>query len=355
LFALLAEHDHEQLSAWSDPASGYRGLIAIHDTTLGPGMGGTRLWRYSSDRDALVDVLRLARGMTYKAAVAGLEVGGGKSVILAGADGAVGAVGAAREALFRAHGRHIASLHGRYITTEDVGTSPADMAFVRAETEHAVGLPSRSGDPSPVTAYGVFRGIQACLRHRDGSESLAGKRVAIQGVGHVGYHLARLLHGAGAALVAADVDPGRVRRVVDEFGARAAAPAEIAAVRADVFAPCALGAVIDDATLPRLGAGIVAGGANNQLAEARHGDALEARGVLYAPDYVINAGGLISVYAEWRGWPAERAHEMADGIGETVLRVLRLAREEGIPSHRAADRLAQQRIAAAAQVRTTRG
>lgn len=368
VFDVLAEHEHEQVSYGSDLAAGYRGIIAIHDTRLGPALGGSRCWTYGSERDALIDVLRLARAMTYKAAVADLDVGGGKSVVLLGsAVPAVGAKGVAtggapralggptREALFRAHGRHIERLCGRYITTEDVGTAPADMAAVRRETQHAVGVPDLSGDPSPVTAFGVYRGIQACLRHLVGRDDVAGKTVAVQGAGHVGYHLARLVQEGGGRVVVTDLDPARARRVVEECGARSVGPEEIYEVTADVFAPCALGAVIDDRTLPRLRVAIVAGGANNQLAEDRHGDALEARGILYAPDYVINAGGLISVHAELRGLTAAGARRKTMGIYDSVLRVFRLAREAGIPAHQAADRLAREHLARAGSARETIG
>src|SRR6266481_2420611 len=214
-FSLLAEHEHEQVSAYFDPSTGYRGLIAIHSTVLGPALGGTRFWSYPSDAAALVDCLRLARGMTYKAAVAGLNLGGGKSVIIG--DNRT----TRREALFRAHGRHVESLKGRYITAEDVGTSTADMEYIKAETNHVTGLIGRSGDPSPVTAFGVYRGVKACARYRYGSDSLAGKSVALQGCGSVGYHLATLLHAEGAHLVVTDVDPLRVARVVDECQAQA--------------------------------------------------------------------------------------------------------------------------------------
>jgi len=346
LFQLLAEHGHEQVSFWSDPASGYRGIIAIHDTTLGPGLGGTRFWPYGSDRDALLDVLRLARSMTYKNALAGLTSGGGKSVI-------VGDQGTPRrEALLRAHGRHIQSLHGRYITAEDVGTSPADMEIIRAETPYVTGLIGKSGDPSPVTAYGVYRGMQACARYRWGTDALGGRTVAIQGLGHVGYALARLLRRDGATLVVTDLDAARVRRAVEELGAQAVEPDEIYAARAEIFAPCALGGVINDTTLPRLRAEIVAGGANNQLAEDRHGDLLAERGVLYAPDFAINGGGVINLSAELNGWSAEYAMERTGGIYDTVLTVFAAAKQEGISSARAAERLAERRIAAA---KTERG
>lgn len=345
LFALLAEHSHEQISFFQEPSSGYRGIIAIHDTTLGPALGGTRFWRYASDREAVIDALRLARGMTYKAAVAGLNLGGGKSVILG--DNRT----TRREMIFRAHGRHVESLGGRYITAEDVGTSPGDMEYVHAETRYVVGLIGKSGDPSPVTAYGVYRGMKACARHRWGSDALTDKTVAVQGVGHVGYYLCELLHREGAKLIVTDIDAAKVKRVTDEFGARAVAPDAIYGARAEIFAPCALGGIINDDTLPRLTCEIVAGGANNQLAEERHGDELEGGSVTYAPDYVINGGGLINVNAEMNGWTAERARNKAGEIYDTILRVFEIAAEEKIPSYRAADRLAEQRIAAVARVR----
>ncbi len=345
LFGLLAEHDHEQVSLYADRSTGYRGIIAIHSTVLGPALGGTRFWNYASDEEALIDSLRLARAMTYKAAVAGLNLGGGKSVIIG--DNRT----TRREALFRAHGRHVESLKGRYITAEDVGTSTADMEYIKAETNHVTGLIGKSGDPSPVTAYGVYRGMKACARYRYGSDSLAGKHVALQGCGSVGYHLAKLLYGEGASVTCTDIDPQRVKRVVEEAGAKAVGPEEIYDVRADVFAPCALGAVINDDTVGRLPVEIVAGAANNQLAEDRHGELLEQREITYAPDYVINGGGLINVNAELHGWAPERARSKAGEIYDTLLRVFEIAREEGIPSFKAADRLAEQRIAAIAKVR----
>src|SRR6266481_3244948 len=284
LFALLEEHEHEQVSLVYEPSSGYRGIIAIHDTTLGPALGGTRFWNYKNDRDALIDCLRLARGMTYKAAVAGLNLGGGKSVIIG--DNKI----RNREPIFRAHGRHVKALGGRYITAEDVGTSVGDMEFIKAETDHVTGLIGKSGDPSPVTAFGVYRGIKACARHHYGADSLAGKTVAIQGAGNVGYHLAGLLYKEGAKLIVTDIDAGRVQRAVQEFKATAVTADAIYGQQADIFAPCALGAIINDETIPQLKVEIVAGGANNVLAEERHGDELEAKGILYAPDYVINGG-----------------------------------------------------------------
>jgi leucine dehydrogenase len=345
LFALLEEHEHEQVSLVYEPSSGYRGIIAIHDTTLGPALGGTRFWHYATDREALIDCLRLARGMTYKAAVAGLNLGGGKSVIIG--DNKI----RNREPIFRAHGRHVKALHGRYITAEDVGTSVSDMEFIKAETDHVTGLIGKSGDPSPVTAFGVYRGIKACARHRYGDHELRGKTVAIQGCGHVGYNLAELLYKEGAELVVTDIDATKIEKVVKDFEARAVKPDEIYGVQAHVFAPCALGGIINDQTLAQLKVDIVAGGANNQLAEERHGDMLEEKGITYAPDYVINAGGLVNVNAELEGWTMERARNKAGEIYDTILMVFDIAAEESMPSYKAADRLAERRIAAIAKVR----
>ena len=345
VFDKLSVYHHEQVSYWFDPECGYRGIIAIHNTALGPALGGTRFWHYDTDDDALRDVLRLARGMTYKAAMAGLDLGGGKSVVIG--DHCT----TEREAIFRAHGRHVESLAGRYITAEDVGTSPSDMEWVRKETSHVFGLVGGFGDPSPVTAFGTFRGMQACAKVRYGSDSLTGKTVAVQGVGHVGYHLCKHLHEEGAKLIVTDIDDDKVKRVVDEFGTASVAPDEIHGVAADVFAPCALGAVINDDTLKVLKVSIVAGAANNQLHRERHGDALDEMGITYAPDYVINSGGLINVNAELEGWNLEWAHEKAGEIYDTILRVLAIAGEQKIPSYRAADHLAEQRVSQAERSR----
>ena len=342
LFDLIAEHGHEQISFASERKSGYRGIIAVHNTILGPALGGTRFWDYQTDAEAFIDVLRLSRGMTYKAAVAGLNLGGGKSVILGDYRTKE------REAIMRAHGRHVESLQGRYITAEDVGTSTSDMDFVRRETTRVVGLAGRSGDPSPSTAFGTYRGMQACAKFRYGEDSLEGKTVAVQGCGHVGYYLLKHLHEVGAKLVVSDIDQAKVKQCVEEFGATGVGPDEIYGVTADIFAPCALGAIINDDTLKVLKVDIVAGAANNQLAEERHGDILNERGVVYAPDYVINGGGLINVNAEVEGWSLDKSHQKASEIYDTVLNVLEIARDEGMPTYRAADRLAERRIADAA-------
>jgi leucine dehydrogenase len=338
IFDLVAEMGHEQLVVCHDKASGYRGIIAIHDTTLGPALGGTRFWQYQSDEEAIVDALRLSKGMTYKNAVAGLNLGGGKAVII-GDNRTI-----RREMVFRAHGRFVESLGGRYVTAEDVGTSTADMDFVHMETDYVAGLENRSGDPSPVTARGVFRAIQASARHRWGSDSVAGKVVAVQGLGNVGYYLCKELHAHDARLIVTDIDKVRVQRAVDELGARAIDPDQIYGVQADIFAPCALGGILNDQTIPKLRVEIVAGAGNNQLLEERHGVELERRGILYAPDFVANAGGVINVYSELAGWTAQRALRKADEIYETTLGVFEIAREQGIPTYEAADRLAERRL-----------
>jgi len=324
---------------WNEPSCGYRGIIAIHNTVLGPALGGTRFWQYNNDREAFIDALRLSRGMTYKAAVAGLNLGGGKSVIIG--DNRT----TDREAIFRAHGRAVETLKGRYITAEDVGTSVDDMEFVAMETEHVSGRAAASGDPSPVTAYGVYRGIKAAAKHRFGTDDLGGRTITVQGVGHVGYYLCQNLAGEGARLVVTDIDAARVQKVVHDFGATAVGPDEIYAVEADVYAPSALGATINDDTLKVLKVQIVAGAANNVLAEERHGDELHSRGILYAPDYVINAGGLINVCGELNQWTPERSMRKAGDIYNTLLRLFELSEAEGLPTYKAADRLAEQRIA----------
>ena len=345
IFDAMAKRGHEQLVFWSEPSIGYRGLIAIHDTTLGPALGGTRFLNYSSDAEAVTDVLRLSRGMTYKAAIAGLNLGGGKSVILG--DNRT----TEREMIFRAHGRAVESLKGRYLTAEDVGTSVDDMEYVRMETDSVTGLKEGSGDPSPITAFGVYRGIKACARFRYGDDSLEGKHVVVQGVGHVGYHLCEDLVSDGAKLTVTDIDEGRIQRVVDDFGATAVGTEDVYGVDADIFAACALGAVINDDTLKVLKMDIVAGAANNQLAEARHGQAIHDQGILYAPDYVINAGGLCNVYGELQGWTPEQSRKKAGAIYDTLLRIFQRAQAENIPTSEAADRVAWQRIIEARNLR----
>lgn len=341
VFDQIHEAHHEQVMFCHDAESGLDSIIAIHDTTLGPALGGTRMWPYRSTHEALIDVLRLSEGMTYKAAVADLELGGGKAVIIGDSK---------RDKtpeLLRAHGRFVDTLGGRYITAEDVGIGVEDMEYVYEETRHVTGIrssPQGSGDPSPVTAYGVYNGIKASCVRKLGTDDLKGVKVAVQGAGHVGYYLCEGLAADGAVLSICDIDEERVQKVVDDFGAAPVKPDAIYDVECDVFAPCALGAIINDATLRRLRCQIVAGGANNQLEENRHGDALDAKGILYAPDYVINAGGLINVYGEIVGYGLETAKEKAYGIYGTLLSIYEIAADEGIPTYRAADRLARDRI-----------
>jgi leucine dehydrogenase len=340
LFNSMATYAHEQLVLCHEPSCGYFGIIAIHDTTLGPALGGTRYWNYPSTDAAITDALRLARGMSYKSAVAGLNLGGGKSVIV-GDNKRVD-----REAVFRAHGRFVESLKGRYITAEDVGTSPADMEYVRMETASVAGLHGRSGDPSPVTAYGVYCGMKAAATVRWGSDSLRGKKVLVQGCGHVAFSLCEHLRDEGARLVVTDIDQEKVAQVVKATGAEAVSPDQIYDVPADIYSPNALGATLNDDTLKRLKVEIIAGAANNQLAEERHGVELEQRGLLYAPDYVINGGGVINVYGELMGWDLDRAKRKAAQIYDTLLSIFATAKAQNIPSSRAADHVAEARIRA---------
>ena len=348
LFERMDDMGHERVLVCSNPEVGLRAIIAVHSNVLGPGLGGVRMWPYASTEEALLDALRLSRGMTYKAAVAGVQLGGGKAVIIGDPKKDKS------EVLFRAFGRAVESLGGRYITAEDVGTNARDMEWIATETRWVTGLPidrGGSGDPSPVTARGVLSGIRAAAQKRWGSPSLAGRTVAVQGLGNVGGFLAGFLHHEGALVVGCDIDRAAVEAARDGNGVVPVEPDAIYDVEADVFAPCALGAILNPQTIPRLKVGIVAGGANNQLAEPeRDGAALEGRGILYAPDFVINAGGLINVYSEYVGYDRERALRMADRIFDTTLRVFEIAESEKIPTWLAGDRLAEERIAAVRRI-----
>lgn len=342
-FSLL--DGHEQVVFGADEVTGLRCIIAIHSTALGPALGGTRFYPYDSEDAALVDVLRLSKAMAYKAACAGLDLGGGKAVIIG--DPAV----VKSEALLRAYGRVIDSLAGRYVTACDVGTYPPDMTLVRRETRWATGAEveeGSSGDSGVMTAYGTFVGILACVERLWGEPSLSGRHVAIQGVGKVGRRLAEYLHAEGAKLTVADVDEAAARWCAERFGAEVAAVDKIHAVDADVFSPNALGAAIDDRTLPEIAAKVVAGAANNQLAEDRHGEALAEAGILYAPDYVVNAGGLIQVADELHphGHSPQRARRRTETIGDRLRELFRLAADEGCSTAQAAERFAERRIAA---------
>lgn len=350
IFEYMEKYDYEQVVFCQDKTSGLKAVICIHDTTLGPALGGTRMWNYASEEDAILDALRLARGMTYKNAAAGLNLGGGKTVIIGDSKTQKS------EELFRAFGRYVQSLNGRYITAEDVGTNVQDMDWVHLETSFVTGVSSSygsSGDPSPMTARGVWRGMKAASKEVFGTESLQGKKIAIQGLGHVGYYLAKHLHDEGAELIVTDINEDAIKRVVAETGAKAVAPDEIAGVQCDIFAPCALGAVVNDQTIPLLKCQIIAGAANNVLKEERHGDRLHELGILYAPDYVINAGGVINVADELEGYNYERALKKVEMIYDNVAKVIEIAKRDKIATYVAADRMAEERIAKIGKVRTT--
>jgi leucine dehydrogenase len=339
-FQQMVEMGHERVLFCSNPEVGLQAIIAVHSTVLGPGLGGCRMWPYASTEEAMLDVLRLSRGMTYKAAAAGLNLGGGKAVIIGDAKKDK------TEALFRAFGRYVDSLNGLYITAEDIGTGTEDMETVHHETRWVTGLPPESGgggDPSPVTAFGTLQGIKAAVQHL-GGDSLKGQSVAVQGLGSVGFNLARFLRDEGAKVFGTDIDPETNARAREELGVEIVPLDEILEVECDVVAPCALGAVINDESIPKLRCRIVAGAANNQLKEDRHGQELHDRGILYAPDYVINAGGLINVYNELVGYNREVAMRMARGIFGNMARLFEISRAQSIPTYLAADRLAEERI-----------
>jgi leucine dehydrogenase len=333
--------DHEQVVFARDAAAGLKAIIAIHDTTLGPALGGCRIWNYASEGEALTDVLRLSRGMTYKAALAGLALGGGKSVVLADARTEK------TPAMMRALGRAVERLGGRYIVAEDVGATVADMDEIATGTAHVSGTSATAGDPSPWTARGVFLAMQAAARHRWGA-GVEGRTVSVTGLGHVGASLCRQLAGAGARLIVADIREEAVRRVVGETGATPADPQAAHAVEADVFAPCALGAALNARTIPGIRAGLICGAANNQLATRQDGERLAARGILYAPDYLVNAGGVISVARLRLGLDDAAVEAKVAAIPETLVHVFRIAEQQGVTPAEAADRLAEGRFRAAA-------
>lgn len=346
VFGKLSQYDFGEVHFRLDKATGLKAIVAIHDSRLGPALGGCRFIEYDTDDAAYIDALRLARGMTYKAALAGLAHGGGKSVIIR-PKGRFD-----RVALFRAFGRFIEDLRGHYITAEDSGTGLEDMEIIRTQTKNVTGVdPSHggSGDPSPFTALGVRRGIEACVKFKLGKADLKNVHVAVQGVGHVGYYLCKELHAAGAKLTVADVDGLKSERAQREFGASVVTIGDVAKVECDVFAPCALGAGINDDTVPHLKAGIVAGAANNQLAEPRHGDDLHARGILYAPDYAINAGGLVNVAQEVKGYDAKLSRERTLQIYDTILEICERSKKLNAPTYKVADIMVEEKLAAAAK------
>lgn len=338
---LSSQGDHEEVVFCNDPASGLKAIIAIHNTTLGPALGGTRMWHYQSEQDALIDVLRLSRGMTYKAAAAGLNLGGGKAVIIGNSKTDK------TEQLFRSFGTFVNSLNGRYITAEDVGTTVKDMEYVYNETPWVTGIPKEvggSGDPSPYTAHGVLMGIKASVKFKLGLDTLKGLRIAVQGLGNVGSHLVNYLSEEGAQLLVSDIDKEKTETLAKKYHAQVVDPDKIVAADCDVFAPCALGAVINDKSLETLKAKVIAGGANNILAEERHARAVEELGVLYAPDYVINSGGLMNVFVELEGYSPDRAFDKTRVVYDNCMAVFELAKKEGLTTAKAADRMAESRI-----------
>lgn len=354
VFSQLAENNHEQVVFCHDPHTGLKAIIAIHNTTLGPAAGGTRMWLYNNEAEALRDVLRLSRGMTFKNAISGLNIGGGKAVI----------IGDARkhksEMLFRSFGKFVNSLNGKYITAEDVGVSTQDIEYIAQETKYVAGKPESlggSGDPSPVTAYGVYVGMKAAAKKAYGQDSLSGKKVLVQGVGHVGEYLVEHLAKEGAHVFISDIYEDRLKAVASKYQNTEIVDKDaVYDLDMDIYAPCALGATINDDTLKRLRCRIIAGAANNQLQDERiHADACQAQGILYAPDFLINAGGIMNVFCEISlpVYNRQRAYEQAERIYEYTLNIFETAEKEQINTHEAAMRVALKRIEQAARLKAT--
>lgn len=351
IFSQLEAFGHKKIVFCNDPDTGLKAIIAIHDTTLGPALGGTRMWAYKTEGDALRDVLRLSKSMTYKAAITGLNLGGGKAVI----------IGDSRknksEALMRKFGRFIKNLNGEFITAEDVGTNPKDMEYIRMETQYVTGVPENiggSGDPSPITALGVFMGIKACVKVLYGNDNLTGKSIIVQGIGHVGENLVKLLRDENAKVYASDINEDRVSQVAKKYGAEAVSNNSIFDINADIYLPCALGATINTQTIGKLNCAIIAGSANNQLEdETVHGQMLLEKGILFAPDYVINAGGLINCYSELMGFNKKRTLQLTENIYEATRNVLKLSAAENISTVDAANKIAEKRIADIKKVKST--
>ena len=342
IMEIMTEMSHEQVVFCQDKETGLKAIIAIHDTTLGPALGGTRMWNYNNEADALKDVLRLSRGMTFKAAITGLALGGGKAVI----------IGDARtqknEALMRKFGEFVDSLSGRYITAEDVGMSTEDMEHVKMETNHVTGIPVEmggSGDPSPVTAYGVYMGMKASAKFKWGNDDLKDKKVLVQGIGHVGENVVKHLIEEGAIVLINDINEDNLNRVSEKYNCEIITGNSIYDLDIDVYSPCALGATLNDITIPQLKCAIVAGAANNQLEdEVKHGQDLKNLNIVYAPDFLINAGGLINVYSELSVYNRERALDQTRKIYDTTLEILVKAESENITTHQAALQLAEERL-----------
>ncbi len=353
LFAKVTKMGHEQVVFCYDEPTGLKAIIGIHNTVLGPALGGTRMWNYATEQEALTDVLRLSRGMTFKAAISGLNLGGGKAVIIGDAKTMK------TEAFLRRFGKFVNSLNGKYYTAEDVNMKTSDMEYIHMETKYVTGLPESmggGGDPSPVTAYGVYMGMKATAKNVYGTDSLKGKKVAVQGVGQVGMHLVEHLVKEGALVTITDISEEKVKSLVQQHGVKGVAMDDIYDVDMDIYAPCALGATINDDTIARLKCSIIAGAANNQLKdEVKHGYMLLDRSITYAPDFLINAGGLINVYNEYLGnYNRDRVYAQAEKIYDTCLAVLNAAASEKISSQEAAIQWAEKRIAQMGKVRVPR-
>ncbi len=339
LLSRMENMGHEQVVFCNDKASGLKAIIAIHNTVLGPSLGGTRMWNYKTEADALTDVLRLSRGMTYKSSISGLNLGGGKAVI----------IGDSRkdksEALFRRFGKFVDSLNGKYITAEDVGVSPKEMTWVNMETDFVTGLPGTSGDPSPLTAYGVYMGMKAAAKKAYGNDSLARRKIAVQGAGHVGQYLIKHLVDEEAVVYVTDIHEPTLKEVSNKYNVKIVGIDEIYDLDVDIYSPCALGATVNDDTIDRLKCSVIAGAANNQLKdEAKHGKILIEKGIHYAPDYLINAGGVINCFSELIGYNKDHVMELTENIYNTTLNIFNKAEKEGIPTYLAANRMAEERI-----------
>ncbi len=351
VIAQMTLNNHEQVLFCNDNETGLKAIIAIHNTILGPSLGGTRMWTYKNEMEALTDALRLSRGMTYKSAAAGLNLGGGKAVIIGDSKTQK------NEAMMRRFGKFINSLGGKYITAEDVGVSTRDMEYIKMETDFVAGLPENmggSGDPSPVTAYGVYIAMKASAKEKWGSDNLAGKKVVVQGIGNVGENLVKYLVKDGAKVFINDINEERLKVVAKETGAEVVAADKLFDLDMDVYAPCALGATVNTDSLNRLKCSIICGAANNQLADENlHGKMVIEKGILYAPDFVVNAGGIINVYYELEGYNRERALAHAEKIYQTTLDIFKVSKDQNIPTYMAANRLAEKRIADIGKVKLT--
>lgn len=351
IFKQLSQHNYEQIVFCQDKNTGLKAIIAIHNTILGPGLGGTRMYNYKNEDDAIVDVLRLARGMTYKASISGLNLGGAKAVIIG--DPAKHN----SEALMRKFGRFVNNLNGKYITAEDIGTTTKDMEYIKMETDYVVGLPEilgGGGDPSPVTAYGTYLGIKASCKEVYGSDSLAGKKILVEGVGKVGSHLLTFLSKENAKLYISDINEDALLEYSKKYGASIVPLNEIFDADIDIYSPCALGATLNNDTIPKLKSGIIAGAANNQLEDEEiHGEMLMRKGITYAPDFLINAGGLINVYTELNGYNQERAMAVTENIYKYTLDIFKTAKKNNIPTYKAANLLAEERIGLISNVKAT--